>query len=96
MVTKLLGNLGNRLPSCKGGGIPPIECAREIQRDRASEFWRDREREFYEELEHSDLVLVHVLRSYERRNHTEYDTIVPTVHTVRSVLNRPASGWLPS
>ena len=38
--------------------------------DHASKFWRDHEREFCEEL-HSDLVLVHVLKSYERRNHTE-------------------------
>jgi hypothetical protein len=67
----VLGNIGNRVPSCKGGGDPPIECAREIQRDRASKFWRDREREFCKELQHLDLVLGHALRSHKRRNHTE-------------------------
>ena len=39
----------------------------EFRRDRASEFWREREHEFCEELL-SELVPLHVLREYERRN----------------------------
>ena len=42
----------------------------EFRRDRASEFWREREHEFCEELL-SELVPLHVLREYERRNRTQ-------------------------
>ena len=29
-ILDLLSNLGNTVPSCKGGGVPPIECTHEI------------------------------------------------------------------